>query len=30
VLTEKLKREAQDMLTFGLYAELLALQDKPN
>lgn len=30
VLTEKLKREAQDMLSFGLYAELLALQDKPD
>jgi len=30
VLTEKIKREAQDMLAFGLHAELLALQDKPN
>jgi len=30
VLTEKLKRQAQDMLSFGLHAELLALQDKPN
>lgn len=29
VLTEKLKREVQDMLAFGLHAELLALQDKP-
>jgi enoyl-CoA hydratase/carnithine racemase len=30
VLTEKIKRETQDMLAFGLHAELLALQDKPN
>jgi enoyl-CoA hydratase/carnithine racemase len=29
VLTEKLKREVQDMMTFGLQAEMLALQDKP-
>jgi enoyl-CoA hydratase/carnithine racemase len=30
VLTEKLKRETQDMMSFGLHAELLALQDRPN
>ncbi len=30
VLTEKLKREVQDMLSFGLHAELLALQDRPD
>jgi enoyl-CoA hydratase/carnithine racemase len=30
VLAEKIKRDVQDMLAFGITAELLALQDKPN
>ena len=30
VLTESLKRQMQEMLGFGLYAQFLALMDKPD
>ena len=30
VLTEHIKRHMQDLLGFGLYAEMLALMDRPN
>jgi enoyl-CoA hydratase/carnithine racemase len=30
VLTEHLKRQMQELLGFGLYAELLALTDRPD